>query len=256
MHAFGARGSIGRENKMADPADDRVYPKYDYDEYPKTLPSDDFWGQVRRTVNGKAIGTEQIKMIVDAVRDGLAFHSSDGLLDIACGNGALSKELFGDISYFRGIDSSEYLIKVAKTHFADPPNFEFDKIDVRSFISSKSQYPRLNKALCYGSFSYFSEDDGEHLLGQLSTCCPNIEVLYIGNNPDLDRAHLFYQNDSVERSLLKTHRSQIGRWRSRPEFIDLAFRTGWTCEVRLMPKEFYASHYRFDAILRRIHGTL
>ena len=37
------------------------FPKWDYKEYPKTLPPDDFWGQVRRTVMGKPISESEIK---------------------------------------------------------------------------------------------------------------------------------------------------------------------------------------------------
>lgn len=236
---------------MSDDLNKRSYPKHDYDEYPKTLPADDFWGQVRRTVNGESVDGKQIGMIVNAVRAGLAFKPSDGLLDIACGNGALSKEFFDNVECFLGIDSSEYLISVAKANFAIPPNFLFERIDVRSFLSSERQFPELSKAMCYGSFSYFSKEDGEYLLRTLSLRCPNIETLFIGNNPDLDRAHLFYKDAPVDRELLRIHRSQIGIWRTEREFVELAHRFGWECEFRNMQPEFYASRYRFDVVLRR-----
>ncbi len=231
------------------------YPKHDYDEYPKTLPADDFWGQVRRTVNGESVGAEQIGMIVSAVRTALALEPSDGLLDIACGNGALSKEFFGDVECFLGIDSSEYLISVANRNFADLPRYRFERVSVRSFVSSEQKYSELNKAMCYGSFSYFSKEDGEYLLQQLPRCCPNIYTLFIGNNPDLERAQLFYKDAPLDADILKSHQSQIGIWRSEAEFVDLAHRSGWECEVRTMPREFYASHYRFDIVLRRNRET-
>ena len=217
---------------MLDDFNKSSYPKYDYDEYPKTLPADDFWGQVRRTVNGESVGAEQIGMIVNAVRAGLAFRPSDGLLDIACGNGALSKEFFGSIKCFLGIDSSEYLISVANANFAIPPRFLFERVDVRSFLSSGRKYPELNKAICYGSFSYFSNEDGEYLLQSLSCRCPNVDTLFIGNIPDLDRAHLFYKDAPLDHELLKAHRSQIGVWRSEREFVDLAHRSPEFQKVR------------------------
>ncbi len=237
---------------MAKDVNKGFYPKYDYDEYPKTLPADDFWGQVRRTVNGESVGAEQIGMIVSAVRAALALEPSDGLLDIACGNGALSKEFFGDVGCFLGIDSSEYLISVANNNFANPPRSRFERVDVRSFVSSRQKYPDLNKAVCYGSFSYFSAEDSEYLLQQLPHCCPNIDTLFIGNNPDIERAPFFYNNEVPDAEALKAHQSQIGIWRSQREFIDLAHRAGWACEVRTMPREFYAAQYRFDVTLKRI----
>ncbi len=47
------------------------FPKWDYKEYPKTLPPDDLWGQVRRTVYGKPVSEDQIQMMVDAIVAGL-----------------------------------------------------------------------------------------------------------------------------------------------------------------------------------------
>jgi cyclopropane fatty-acyl-phospholipid synthase-like methyltransferase len=70
-----------------------IFQKYDYIEYPKSLPEDDYWGQVRRTVNGKPVAETQIAMIVNAIQLGLELESSDKILDIACGNGALSSRL-------------------------------------------------------------------------------------------------------------------------------------------------------------------
>jgi SAM-dependent methyltransferase len=101
------------------------FPKSDYKEYPKTLAPDDFWGQVRRTVHGKPITENQIQLIVEAIKNGLDFQKNDCLLDIACGNGALSRRLFHDINEFLGVDNSEYLISVAIANFGAPPKIRF-----------------------------------------------------------------------------------------------------------------------------------
>ncbi|MGC8485752.1 MAG: class I SAM-dependent methyltransferase [Candidatus Baltobacteraceae bacterium] len=229
-----------------------TFPKHDYDEYPKTLAPDDFWGQVRRTVNGAPIDDRQISMIVAAVREGLLFTPKDGLLDIACGNGALSKEFFNDISSFYGVDSSEYLIQVAQKNFARPPDFTFDRLFIRDMIGEPTANFRVTKALCYGSFSYFSYDDANELIFKLPLKCPNLTKLYIGNIPDLERVRKFYGEADIEAASLARHQSQIGIWRSQSEMMELALSAGWSCEVRLMPNSFYASHYRFDAILSRL----
>ena len=65
-----------------------------YKEHPKTCEPDDFWGQVMRTVNGKPVGEEQIQMIIDSVISTLEITESDVLLDLCCGNGALTDRLF------------------------------------------------------------------------------------------------------------------------------------------------------------------
>jgi hypothetical protein len=51
--------------------DQKSYPKLDYDQYARTLPTDDLWGQVKRTVAGNPVDSSQIAMIIDAIRAGL-----------------------------------------------------------------------------------------------------------------------------------------------------------------------------------------
>ena len=49
---------------------------------------------------------------------------------------------------------------------------------------------------------------------------------------------------------LREPRSPIGVWRSPAEMADLAG-PGWRVSVHRMPPEFFAAHYRFDALLVR-----
>ena len=65
-----------------------------YKEYPKLCAPDDYWGQVKRTINGVPVGQDQIDLILRAIVDGLDLQASDSLLDLCCGNGALSRLLF------------------------------------------------------------------------------------------------------------------------------------------------------------------
>lgn len=69
-----------------------------YKEHPKTCARDDFWSQVKRTVNGKPVSQDQIEMIVDAVISGLSLGMDDRLLDLCCGNGALTRYFFARCS--------------------------------------------------------------------------------------------------------------------------------------------------------------
>ena len=55
---------------------------YDHKEFPKKVDAKDFWGQVKRTINGQALTQKQIDLIVEAVCNGLLFSKTDNLLDI------------------------------------------------------------------------------------------------------------------------------------------------------------------------------
>ena len=227
------------------------FPKSDYKEYPKTLPPDDFWGQVRRTVYGKPVSDDQIQLMVEAIRHGLDFQVDDYLLDLACGNGALSHLLFDSFSKFLGVDNSEYLISVGLANFAKPPNFDFLVSGAAEYVREEQNPKRFTKALCYGSFSFFTAPDARSVLEGLSSRFTEIKTLYIGNLPDKDRAHLFYPQGKDYASELSDHASQIGIWRNRRELEQLAADTGWSIRFHLMPPHFFAAKYRFDAILER-----
>lgn len=226
-----------------------IYPKSDYKEYPKTLDPNDLWGQVRRTVNGKPVSEAQIAMIVAAIRDGLQFSKDDVVLDLACGNGALSSYFFEDCRSLLGVDYSPYLIEIATKRFQIPGKSTFVVDDVAHYIEDERDPGRFTKALCYGSFAYFPEADARHVLRGLRNRFVNVSRLLIGNLPDRDRAHLFYPPGTDYTSELEDHATQIGIWRSRAELSALAADTGWELTATLMPQEFYAAHYRFDALL-------
>jgi len=224
---------------------------YIHKEYPKTCAPDDFWGQVKRTVKGVTVSQNQIDMIVGAVRNGLSLDREDVLLDIGCGNGALSRYFFNDCSQMLGIDFSEYLISVAKANFENPPFFTFEESDAASYVDMEPEPARFTKALCYGCFSYLTFVDAEHVLRQLSERFLHIKTLYIGNLPDKERAHLFYEEGTNFSGLLDDNTSPIGIWRSKEEMTELAFDTGWNVNFYTMPTDFYATHYRYDVILSR-----
>jgi len=224
--------------------------KFDHNEYAKTRALDDFWGQVRRTVQGEPVSDDQIQMIVYAICSALEMKRADTLLDIACGNGALSHLLFDSCTEYLGVDLSEHLISVAKTNFEALPNYEFKHQGAAEYVRTEVRPERFSKSLCYGSFSYFPAVDATQVLRTLFEKFSNVQSVFIGNLPDKDRAAEFYKREPVAAELADCY-SQIGIWRTRNEFSELASAVGWKVKFSTMPTGFYASHYRYDALLSR-----
>ena len=222
----------------------------DYDSYAKQFGRTDYWKQVKRTVNGIPVSDDDIQLIVKRLSNKLDLKESDYLLDLACGNGALSQFLFNSIYKFHGVDQSSYLIDIAKSDFEKKDLFTFCCSDVMDYISSEIEPEKYTKVLCYGSFSYFYEAD--KILSQLYEKFKNVDVVFVGNLPDLEKVKLFYKDSMPSLYLLKSHDTSIGIWRSMPEFRELANDSGWEVEFIRMPDSFYSSHYRYDAILKRI----
>lgn len=225
--------------------------KFDHEQHARSKSEDDFWGQIRRTVNGTPVDEAQILMIVDAIRCALRPSCHDVLLDLACGNGALASRLFGDLAGYLGVDFSPTLIGVARKYFERPPEFRFSIDGASEYVRGEAAPERFTKALCYGSFSYFSRPHADDVLGQLNRRFVNVERVFIGNLPDRARAEAFYGTGRVDPSETTDHESSIGIWRTAEAFVELARSHGWQASISRMPEHYYAAHYRYDVLLTR-----
>ena len=228
---------------MTDPTELSFYKKY-----PKTCDPEDFWGQVKRTVNGKPVPQEQIDMIVDAVCDGLELSTNDILLDLCCGNGALTTYFFARCSGGLGVDFSEYLVEVARKNFMNRPQEDFTIQDVVEFARTYSMPENFTKAVCYASLQFLPKTAVHELLILLRQRFSGLNKVFIGNVPDKQFARSFF-GDRYKSGIENSPAAAIGILRTQEEFGALAEATGWCMEVRHMPKEFYWAHYRYDVVL-------
>lgn len=222
-----------------------------YKEYPKGCSPDDFWGQVKRTIKGTPVSQEQIDMIVDAVQSELKLNPEDTLLDLCCGNGALSVLLFNHCRGGLGVDFSEYLISVANENFAKPPLQQYLLQDVVEFSEHPIMPEIFSKALCYGSFAYLDAHRAEEFLSYLKKHFPNLQRVFIGNCPDKNLLTDFIDGRPFIPGTENDPDSPIGIWRTQEEFIIMANRSGWQATIHKMPSHYYAAHYRYDVILVR-----
>jgi SAM-dependent methyltransferase len=219
-----------------------------YKEHPKTCDPDDLWSQVKRTVNGKPLPQEQINMIVKAVCDGLELSTNDVLLDLCCGNGALTTFFFSCCRGGLGVDFSEYLIDVARKKFVKRPQEDFMLQEVVEFARTYPDPQRFTKAVCYGSLQYLTKNAAYELLMLLRQRFSGLHKLFVGNVPDKKFARSFF-GDRYEAGIENMPAGAIGIWRTHEEFRALAEETGWHMDIRYMPKDFYWAHYRYDVIL-------
>lgn len=222
----------------------------DYEQYPKTLPRDDFWGQIRRTIYGRRISEEELAVIVTAIKAGLKLSPDDELLDLMCGNGALTARLYDSCGGVLGVDLSSYLIDVAKEYFEQPPTRLFVVNDVLSYVRDAPEPSRFTKALCYGSLHHLSGEDVRTMLRDIRSRFRRVERLYLGNLPDKNRAHLFF-GDRLEQEHpdLTDPKAQTGVWWTQGDLHDVAAECGWRASFVELPADVFNAHYRFDALL-------
>lgn len=224
---------------------------YLHKEYPKQFKKDDFWSQIKRTVNGKPVSEENIQIIVDHIHNVLALNKNDHLLDLGCGNGALAGRLFDSLNRYTGVDFSEYLIEVAKEYFMPDSSIEYFVDDVRHFVKVTKPADSINKILMYGCVSYLSRQDLGALLKDVSDRYNNVSHMLIGNVPDSAKAEYFFSLRNIENYELNNPQTPIGVWWSQDEIRDLCSQFGFLVDILHMPEDFYGAGYRFDVLLKR-----
>lgn len=219
-----------------------------YKEYPKSCDPEDFWGQVKRTINNQPVPQGQIDMIVHSTATALELSKKDILLDLCCGNGALTTYFFEYCSGGTGVDFSEYLIDVAHKYFLKGPNEKYILQDVLDFATNYPDPEHFNKALCYGSIQYLPRDKAHDLLSLIRKRFTGLNIFFIGNIPDRKFVKSFFGNN-YKPGIEDSPASAIGIWWSQDEFYYLTKTSGWNMKIHIMPKEFHWSNYRYDAVL-------
>jgi SAM-dependent methyltransferase len=230
----------------------RDYPLADHDAHARSVAADAYWQQVRRTVNGEPVDDAQIVLIVNAIAGALSLRHDDVVLDLACGNGALSFRLFDSCAELAGVDLSPYLIEVAQRNFARPPRYRFCLGDVVSYALQEHGASVFTKAVIYGAFQYFSRSDAAVVLKALNERFSSVAKVFIGNVPDKRRIDQFYRDRTPTETELSDHAARLGVWYSPEEFEAMGRAAGWRASCSHMPAEFHASSYRFDVTLERV----
>lgn len=227
------------------------YPLADHDAHARSVAADAYWKQIRRTVNGVAVNDAQIELIVNAITIALSLKREDVILDLACGNGALSSYLFDKCAGLVGIDISPYLIEVAERNFSRSPNYRFYLDDMVSYVRQSRDTSAFTKALIYGAFQYISKSDAILVLKTLNERFAAVAKVFVGNLPNRRLADRFYRDRTPTEAELNDHEARIGVWYLPEELAEIAEKAGWHASCSYMPADFYASSYRFDVTLER-----
>ena len=220
--------------------------EYDYTIRPKLFDKDDFWRQVRRTINGKPVDETQINLIINQVCSILRLNQNDDLLDLGCGNGALTTRFTPYVSKIHGVDMSDYLIGIAKEYFCSSRlTFETNSI---SEIIDQNRLKSYNKCLLYGVSSFLEDDLIESLVFKFLQ--GSGKSILLGNVRDKIFANEFY-GDNLTKHSLEDITSSMGKWRSQTWFSQIAINGNFKVSFHKMKKDFYASKYYFDVLFQK-----
>lgn len=220
-------------------------------EFPKKFSRDDFWSQIKRSVNGKPVPESDICMIVDQIKLHMQFSKEDHLLDVGCGNGALASRFFDCVARYTGVDFSAYLLEIANEYFKPDNRVQYIEDDARSFSTTYTETSGINKLLVYGCASYFSREEFVLFLKNISERFSGINTIFIGNIPDIEKAPEFYSRRDITDYDVDDNQSPIGVWWDQNFLIKKGEELGFVASCVKMPETFYGHHYRFDLVLKR-----
>jgi len=220
-------------------------------EFPKKFAKNDFWSQIKRTVNGKPVSENDIDMIISQIKGNMELQEGSHLLDIGCGNAALASRLFSYIARYTGVDFSAYLLEIANEFFRPGPHVNYVENDALTFIRSFEETKGVDKVLMYGCMSYLSRSDFTSFIEELSQRFKDVNTVFIGNIPDITKAEEFFSNREIEHYEVDNEKTPIGVWWDAEELLQIAASLGFSAETLKMPESFYGHHYRFDMVLRR-----
>jgi ubiquinone/menaquinone biosynthesis C-methylase UbiE len=203
----------------------------------------DIHEKVGRTINGIPIGEEKWNDVLKDLEVHLDLKSTDDVLDIAAGSGAIAIYYRKKVGSYTALDISEKLIAGLKSY----TNLKAIHGDVRDMNFPKESY---SKVILYFALQHFTEKETLLLLKNIFYWLKAGGICFIGDIPDASRKFFFFNDRERENiyfdSILKNS-PIVGTWFDK-EFMQKAGTfAGFTQSLILdQPPDYINAHYRFD----------
>lgn len=226
-----------------------------YENRPSMFNERDFFKQVHKTVLGQPITPAQFSAQLADIQDALEINEKDFVLDMACGNGIITKEISSKCFSIVGIDFSKPLIDIAEK-YNRTSNSKYFCIAILDEDAKNIEEKPFTKIYMYEALQHFKEEEFPRILTLAKQISSSGVMIFLGGIPDKDRLWDFYDTD--ERKLEYKKRIEnngtdaLGTWWTQQELIDMSLENGFKCSILKQSPVLHSAHYRFDAKLVRI----
>lgn len=215
---------------------------------------DSLWSQVG-ALERSLPGEDSADALVEAIVASLQLQAQDLLLDLGCGNGALTDLTSRCCAGSLGVDVDPSMIATAREQF-EKPGRHFELSDMLAYGQEETEPARFTKILCHGSFQYLWPVQAAQVLRILHDRFVGARKLLLGALPDLERLSVFTQDiaphmfeTGVPAGYADDAGSSVGVWRTRQEIIRLGQEAGWRVEIS-SPRG-WQGRFRYNALLSR-----
>ena len=205
--------------------------------------------QVLRTLNKQPLEPDIFTAIVDSIVTMLEPEPDNNLLDLCCGNGLITRELFNRFRKVTAVDLSEEF--VSQLSSGAPDNITAFAADARTVeFPAKS----IDRILLYAGVQYFSESETVELFMRMRRWIRDGGVVALGDIPDATRKWNFFnspERESAYFEALRKGKPIVGNWFDPGWLVKLSHQAGFVSAVtKLQPQSFPYQHYRFDLVLK------
>lgn len=205
--------------------------------------------QVLRTLNKQPVESDVFAAIVDSIVTMLDPEPENNLLDLCCGNGLITRELFNRFRAVTSVDLSEEF--VSQLSSGTTGNITAFAADARTVDFPANSFDRI---LLYAGIQYFSESETIDLFMRMRRWIREGGVVVIGDIPDETRKWNFFnspERESAYFEALKEGKPMVGNWFEPGWLVRLSKHAGFkSAETHLQPQSFPYQHYRFDLVLK------
>jgi ubiquinone/menaquinone biosynthesis C-methylase UbiE len=199
--------------------------------------------KVGRTIKGVAIDERKWKKTLDDLELSIELNSTDDVLDIAAGSGAIAIPFCEKVRSYTALDISEKLLNGLRSN----SKIKTIQTDARYTDLGEEKY---SKVILYFALQHFNEKESVELFEKIYKCLKPNGICYIGDIPDVERKFSFFNTPEREKAYfdsLKNNQPIIGTWFDK-KFIEKAGSlSGFEhCVIIDQPAHHINAHYRFD----------
>lgn len=217
---------------------------------------DDLLFQVGHTEGGRAISAAQFAAMVDDLRALLDLSPEDKLLDLCCGNGAVTAALAPEVTATIGVDLVEELIAVARRQNTTGAHVRYLQCDLRrlSELPALDEEP-FSRVLFFAALQHFKPADFKPLMREILRRSRPDVVIVIGFVPEAGKQR-FLLNTPRKRLynwyLRAIGRDAFGYWWSRAQLTQACAELGLSCSFHPVDSSLRAASHRFNMRVTRV----
>ncbi|PTW55740.1 methyltransferase family protein [Breoghania corrubedonensis] len=214
---------------------------------------DDLLSQVGHTEGGHPIDAKQLAYITGRIAELLDLRPDDRLLDLCCGNGAITRCLAPRAGSITAIDLTPALIATARCHAA-AANISYDVGDALTYgLAERPPGDHFDKVLVYAALQHFRKSQLNDLIDSISGCTRSGACVVLGFVPERSRRGTFFKTPRQKATYLLRllfGRDHIGTWWRRRDIARVCRARGIACSFHEIAPVLRAANHRFDIVLR------